>query len=327
MLLLTKLGRDIGLLCSDCSYIMKQYPLLLFPVTVLLLMIIACSCCCYSCCSCDGRTDHRRRKIQVRPIAHSWCATRGDTTYYRGHAWTSWFSPMGVTVYTSSLKMAITILINMTQRTRNHSTEFLLPVTTTTGLCGGTRKVKLLYHHCLPLLGCVCGWCAWTHAAEKTDTLSQWQPCSWASQGFPLWAWSHRPKQRTHTLPHARQCLLSSQVANPQGWCWALAKPTDITGRSICSVDLGSSPNLLSLKPPATDTFSWDVCWKQQIVDLQIQMCRLRLWVQLVTNAPCFISLVLQWCEIAKEKNQITCNTLCKQKDESKREKLTNAVA
>ncbi|KFU93390.1 Uncharacterized protein C17orf109 [Chaetura pelagica] len=43
---------------------------LLFIVTVLLLMIIACSCCCYSCCSCDGPPDHRRRKIQVRPVAH-----------------------------------------------------------------------------------------------------------------------------------------------------------------------------------------------------------------------------------------------------------------
>ncbi|NXU56971.1 SMIM5 protein, partial [Turnix velox] len=43
---------------------------LLFIATVLLLMIIACSCCCYSCCSCDGRPDSRRRKIQVRPVSH-----------------------------------------------------------------------------------------------------------------------------------------------------------------------------------------------------------------------------------------------------------------
>lgn len=78
---------------------------------------------------------------------------------------------MGVTFYTSSLKMAITILINMTQRTRNHSMEFLLSVTATAGLRGVTRKVMLLYHHCLPLLGWGGG--AWTHAAEKTDTLSQ----------------------------------------------------------------------------------------------------------------------------------------------------------
>ncbi|XP_010158359.1 PREDICTED: small integral membrane protein 5-like, partial [Eurypyga helias] len=35
--------------------------------TVLVLMIIACSCWCYSCCSCHGRPDHRRRKIQVCP--------------------------------------------------------------------------------------------------------------------------------------------------------------------------------------------------------------------------------------------------------------------
>ncbi|KFO78483.1 Small integral membrane protein 5, partial [Cuculus canorus] len=43
---------------------------LLFIVTVLLLMIIACSCCCYSCCGCDERPDHRRKKIQVCPTAH-----------------------------------------------------------------------------------------------------------------------------------------------------------------------------------------------------------------------------------------------------------------
>lgn len=56
---------------------------------------------------------------------------------------------MGMTCYTSSLEMAITIIINMTQRTRNHSMEFLLSVTATTV----TRKVMLLYHHCVLLLG------------------------------------------------------------------------------------------------------------------------------------------------------------------------------
>lgn len=59
----------------------------------------------------------------------------------------------------------------MTQRTRNHSMEFLLSVTATSGLCGVTRTVALLYHHCLPLLGWGGG--AWTYAAEKTDLLSQ----------------------------------------------------------------------------------------------------------------------------------------------------------
>ncbi|XP_074967601.1 small integral membrane protein 5 [Phalacrocorax aristotelis] len=56
---------------ADLVEIVSFCVVLLFIVTVLLLMIIACSCCCYSCCSCDGRPDHRRRKIQVRPIAHS----------------------------------------------------------------------------------------------------------------------------------------------------------------------------------------------------------------------------------------------------------------
>lgn len=149
LLLTEQLRGDTGLLCGDCSYVNKQYPLLVFPVTILVLMIIACSCCCYSCCSCDGHPDHRRRKIQVRPAAHSWSATSGYTIYYQGHARTSWFSPMGMTFYTRPLEMAITVTINMTQRTRNHSMEFLLSVTATTV----TRKVMLLYHHCLLLLG------------------------------------------------------------------------------------------------------------------------------------------------------------------------------
>lgn len=41
----------------------------------------------------------------------------------------------------------------MTQRTRNHSMEFILSVMATAGLRGVTRKVMLLYHHCLPLQG------------------------------------------------------------------------------------------------------------------------------------------------------------------------------
>ncbi|XP_010204713.1 small integral membrane protein 5 [Colius striatus] len=56
---------------ADPVEIVSFCVVLLFIVTVLVLMVIACSCCCYSCCSCDGHSDHRRRKIQVRPIAHS----------------------------------------------------------------------------------------------------------------------------------------------------------------------------------------------------------------------------------------------------------------
>uniref|UniRef100_A0A8C3J117 Small integral membrane protein 5 n=1 Tax=Calidris pygmaea TaxID=425635 RepID=A0A8C3J117_9CHAR len=56
---------------ADPVEIVSFCVVLLFIATVLLLMIIACSCCCYSCCSCDGHPDHRRRKTQVRPIAHS----------------------------------------------------------------------------------------------------------------------------------------------------------------------------------------------------------------------------------------------------------------
>ncbi|NWH56891.1 SMIM5 protein, partial [Geococcyx californianus] len=55
---------------ADPVEIVSFCVVLLFIVTVLLLMIIACSCCCYSCCGCDEQPDHRRRKIQVRPIAH-----------------------------------------------------------------------------------------------------------------------------------------------------------------------------------------------------------------------------------------------------------------
>ncbi|XP_068007628.1 small integral membrane protein 5 [Melanerpes formicivorus] len=55
---------------ADPVEIVSFCVVLLFIVTVLLLMVIACSCCCYSCCGCDGRADHRRRKTQVRPAAH-----------------------------------------------------------------------------------------------------------------------------------------------------------------------------------------------------------------------------------------------------------------
>ncbi|KAM8796923.1 small integral membrane protein 5 [Eudromia elegans] len=52
---------------ADPVEIVSFCVILLFIVTVLVMMVIACSCCCYSCCSCDGRPDHRRRKMQVRP--------------------------------------------------------------------------------------------------------------------------------------------------------------------------------------------------------------------------------------------------------------------
>lgn len=42
----------------------------------------------------------------------------------------------------------------------------------------------------------------------------------------------------------------------------------------------------IKAKPAAGDTFSWVICWKQQMVDLLIQVCQLRLRVQLVTIAP-----------------------------------------
>lgn len=136
--------------------------------------------------------------------------------------------------------MAITILINMTQRTRNHSVEFLLSVTATTV----TRRVKLLYHHCLPLLG-QDGMRGHGHRLLKKETVSPKTALQLGQLRIPSGTRSHGAKQRTHTQPHTRHCLLSSPVGNPKGWCWALAKPTDTTGRSNCSGHHGSTPNLL----------------------------------------------------------------------------------
>lgn len=138
---------------------------------------------------------------------------------------------MGMTFHTSPLKMAITIFINMTQRTRNHCVEFLLSV---------SRKVKLLYHHCLPLLG-------WDevgghgHRLLRKETAFPNSALQLGQLRIPSGTQSHGAKQRSHTQPHTMHCLLSS----PEQWYWALATPTDTTGRSKCSGHRGSRPNLL----------------------------------------------------------------------------------
>lgn len=141
-----------------------------------------------------------------------------------------------MTFHTSPLKMAITILINMTQRTRNHSMEFLLSVTATTV----TRKVKLLYHHCVPLLGWD-GMGGHGHRLLRKERAFPKTALQLGQLRIPLGTQSHGAKQRPRTQPHTRHCLLSS----PEGWYWALASPTDTTGRSSCSGHRGSRPNLL----------------------------------------------------------------------------------
>lgn len=52
---------------------------------------------------------------------------------------------MGRTLCTNALEIAITILMIMTQRNRNHSMKFIIPVTPTAGLHGVSRKVTQLY--------------------------------------------------------------------------------------------------------------------------------------------------------------------------------------
>lgn len=147
----------------------------------------------------------------------------------------------------------------MTQSTRNHSMEFLLSVAATTV----TRKVLLLYHHSVLL-----GWGEGAgHMLLKNKHAFTLTVLQLGQPRIPSVSMEPQTKARTRRLPHARQSLLSSQVANPEGWCWALAESPDITGRSTCldlPVPLGSIPNLLSQKLPATDTFSSDICWKQQ---------------------------------------------------------------
>ncbi|OWK52134.1 hypothetical protein RLOC_00005383, partial [Lonchura striata] len=143
---------------------------------------------------------------------------------------------MGMTFHTSPLKMAITILINMTQRTRNHSVEFLLSVTATTV----TRKVKLLYHHCVPLLGWD-GVVGHGHRLLRKERAFPKIAPQLDQLRIPPGTQSHGAKQRPRTEPHTGHCLLSS----PEGWYWVLAKPTDTTGRSNCSGHRGSRLNLL----------------------------------------------------------------------------------
>lgn len=270
----------------------------------------------------DVLTTDVGRSRSARPPIHE--AHQEVTTYYQGHAWPSWFSPTGMTLCSSSLKMAITILMSMTQRTRNHGMEFILFVMATAGLRGVTRKVTLLYHHCLPLQGGL-GVHGHTLLTKQTHLPSNSPAAGLAKDSF-CEHWATDQSRERVSCHMARQHLLSSQVVNPEGWCWGPEKPSDIAGRSTCLVHLGWGPNLLSLKPSAIDTFSWDDCWKQQIMDLLIYIYHLRLCIRLVTNVPSFISLVLRWCEIAKEKNQIVCNTLCKQKDEGKRERITDVT-
>lgn len=222
---------------------------LLFPVTVLVLMIIACSCCCYSCCSCNEGPDHRRRKAQIRPTAHPWSASRGDITHHQGHAWTLWFSPMGMTLCTNALEMAITILMIMTQRTRNHSMKYILSVTATAGLHDVSRKVTQLYHNCLHVWG---GLGVHRHQLLTKQThLPNNSPAAGLAKG------SICEHQATHQSREYESChvdrehLLSSQVPNPEGWCWVLAKPLTSLG-----------------------------CWHAQYILDQAQTCSLKSHVQ-----------------------------------------------
>lgn len=141
-----------------------------------------------------------------------------------------------MTFHTSPLEMAITILINMTQRTRNHSVEFLLSVTAT----AVTRKVKLFYHHCVLLLGWD-GVGGHGHRLLRKERAFPKTALQLGQLRIPSGTQSHGAKQRPCTQPPTRHCLLSS----PEGRYWALAKATDSTGRSNCSGHCGSRPNLL----------------------------------------------------------------------------------
>lgn len=176
----------------------------------------------------------------------------------------------------------------MTQRTRNHSVEFLLSVTATTV----TRKVKLLYHHCLPLLGQEEVGRAWTQIAEKRDSFPKDSPAAGPAED-PLWdmePWSKAEAMHTATheelpAPLTRRMVLGISKTHWHQWEVQLL-------RSLW----------IKAKPAAGDMFSWDICWKQQMVDFLIQMCQLRLWVQLVTTASSVILLVIQWWKLPKKK-------------------------
>lgn len=149
---------------------------------------------------------------------------------------------------TSSLGLAITLLISMTQRSRNHSMEPFLSVTATAGLCGVTREVMLLYYHPLPLLGWGRG--AWTPAVEQTDILClpSDSPATGLAQDSLC---EHGATDQGREHAHCQ--VLSSQVDNPEGWCWVLTKPTNMTERSTWTVHLGLNPHLLFQKPPVMD--------------------------------------------------------------------------
>lgn len=288
---------------------MKQYPLFLFPVTVLVLTIIACSCCCYSCCGCDGRPDPRHRKSQVRPATHSW----SDTTCYRGHAWTSWFSAMGMTFHSSPLKMAITVLMSMAKRTRNHSVEFLLSVSATTV----TRKVKLLYHHCLPPLG-QDGVGGHGHRLLRKETVFPKTALQLAQLRIPSGTRSHRAKQRPLTQPHEALAVLLTR---------RMVLGISKTHWHHWEVQLLRS-SWIKVRPTAGDMFSWDTCWKQQMVDLSDPDVPAEALGTAGNNCPQCHFIDDTMMGNCQRTNQIMWKqNLCKQKDEGKRENLTNPMA
>lgn len=119
---------------------------------------------------------------------------------------------MGMTFHTSPLKMAITILINMTQRTRNHSRKFILSVTATT-----VTKGKAPLPSLSPSSGLGWGRRAWTQSSEKRNSFPKDSPAAGPAED-PLWDMEPRSKaEDTHTQPHTRHCLLPSPVAKPEG--------------------------------------------------------------------------------------------------------------
>lgn len=199
----------------------------------------------------------------------------------------------------------------MTQRTRNHSAEFLLTVTAITV----TRKVKLLYHHCLPLLGRD-GVGGHGHRLLRKETAFPKTALQLGQLRIPSGTWSHRAEQRPCTQPHTRHCLLSS----PEGWYWALAKPTETIGRYSCSGDRGSRPSLLQ------ETCSTEISAENNGGPSDPDV---------PAEAPGTAGNNYAWCHFTgdtmgncQRKKQIMWKqNLCKQKDEGKRENLTIPMA